>query len=220
MNCRKVKRELISFIDGSLDETARAAVAEHLWLCPRCAREERRLRSVKEMLGQVRLKGPSPPLLRATRRRIAAEQATPAREFLSWRPSLSFTLSAILMVFLIISGVLVAYTSTSGQRAKELYQIQQAIQNQGLIRQVSALEGQMPQLSDQILLAGMELTLREVVNLDPKTATREDIGQIQDRLRRSQIATSLPSLLQRAEGKQVRRFLASLLPILQKINNL
>jgi len=222
MKCKKARRELLGFVDGSLEGEGRRAVAEHLWVCPQCAEEERRLRSVAEALGRVRAVAPSPSLLHSTRSEVAAlRRGALARGKGVVRGiwHLSPTALAVVAVLVVGSGLLMAHSATTGLKARELRQLQQRIEGQGLLRQAHLSQREMPQLADQMVLAGVELVLREVVNLSPDSAGQQGLEQLKRRVTMSKLEDSLTSLVGRSEGRE-KRALTQLLRAIEDIEKL
>jgi len=222
MRCRDVEKDLLGFIDGSLDQETRRDVSDHLWTCPSCAREERRLRLANEVLGRVREGTPLPALLSATRRKIAAARLEALARGKGWMRrvwQLSPGIAVVAGGLLVVSGLLMAHSSTAGQRVRETRQVQQRIQGEGLLRQVHQIQREMPQLADQMVLANVELALREAANLDTRSLDREGIEAIQKRLASARITESLASLVRRAGGKE-KEVLSRLLVAVREISKL
>lgn len=222
MRCRKVKRELVGFIHKALDEESRRAVSKHLWICPACAGEERRLHWVADILGRARAVAPPPSLLHSARSKVAGAQgeALARGQGLARRVwHLSPAALVVAMGLAVASGLLMAHSSTSGQKARELRQLQERIRAEGLLRQAHLLQREMPQLADQMVLAGVELVLREVANLDPRSPGEEEIQEIKKRVATSEAVESLTSLVRRAEGMK-KNALGRLLLGIQEIEKL
>lgn len=219
MRCRRVRGELLEFINNSLDGESRRAISEHLWTCPRCAEEEERLRSVALVLGRLQPEVPSPRLLFSTREKLEGarrEMMRKGQRLLrrAWRLSPAALLGVVGLV--VASGLLMAHSSSGWYKARELRQLQQRVHREGLIRQVALLREEMPQLADQMVLASAELVLREIVNLDPRSGGEEGIRGIQRRITSSRMRDSLGSLERRAGGGE-KKVLADLLLCVQEI---
>jgi hypothetical protein len=112
-----------------------------------------------------------------------------------------------------------AHSATTGLKARELRQLQQRIEGQGLLRQAHLSQREMPQLADQMVLAGVELVLREVVNLSPDSAGQQGLEQLKRRVTMSKLEDSLTSLVGRSEGRE-KRALTQLLRAIEDIEKL
>lgn len=222
MRCRKVRHELAGFVNKTLDQPTMRAIGDHLWYCSNCADEERRSRSAVEVLRRVEPETPPPPLLDSTRRKVAAvREEISARDARGLRKIWGFSPTTLVVAccLLVASGLLVAHSSTNGQKIRELRQLQQKIQAQRLVRQTRLLQREMPRLADQMLLAGVELVLREVENLDGRSPQERALRDVQQRLAVCKAAESLNSLIRRAETRD-REVLRRLLSAVERIEKL
>ena len=78
-SCVQVARTLQRYLDGDLDEAARARIAGHLGLCRRCGLDEQAYRAIKESLARRGTAVRSEPLerLRAFAAEIVADGPPP-----------------------------------------------------------------------------------------------------------------------------------------------
>lgn len=86
MDCKRIKDELVAYLDGELGESAAAAVRGHLERCPACKLDLERLSAAGSILGEIRDIEPSADFTaRTMRRALDAPQLRVSRSALMRR---------------------------------------------------------------------------------------------------------------------------------------
>lgn len=120
MKCRKTRKLLGEYIDGSLDSESAEALEAHVSSCDRCTRELEALRAYREKLASLRdAKAPTGFLIGVKNSIEAAEKESPKREafFSSPRIKVPLELAGALAVVLI---AVVIFRNVSPQRERQL----------------------------------------------------------------------------------------------------
>jgi|GEM_PF-2233602 len=79
MECKKVKRKLLAFMDGELKEGEERRIRAHFRSCPSCEKERREFSSLWEFLLKLKPVEPPPYLIQRT-----ITEVTTAREKMPW----------------------------------------------------------------------------------------------------------------------------------------
>src|SRR3972149_1192848 len=87
------EEDFIQYLDGRLNEAARAELDRHLAACADCRGRVDELRGVMGVLGEWQAAGPSPRFDAALRARLAEEPAS-APPWFAWRPAYAAGLAA------------------------------------------------------------------------------------------------------------------------------
>ena len=103
MTCRKAERWLLTSFDRELPGPSRAALAEHLGLCPECRRRSEEYGLLRSRLGGVRTPDPLPRFWERLEARIAEDR--PADSGVLW---LKLWVRAIPVSLSLIAGFLIA----------------------------------------------------------------------------------------------------------------
>ena len=102
MNCEKISKSLVSYLDGRASERERAAVEEHLKACADCRERAEEFRRLWAVMAEVPAAEPSFGFDARLRQRIAAE---PKRKLWAWMvPSPRLAASVALLVGLAVFG--------------------------------------------------------------------------------------------------------------------
>src|SRR3990172_6657440 len=93
------EEDFIQYLDGRLNEAARAELDRHLAACADCRGRVDELRGVMGVLGEWQAAGPSPRFDAALRARLAEEPAS-APPWFAWRPAYAAGLAAAAVLVL------------------------------------------------------------------------------------------------------------------------
>jgi anti-sigma factor RsiW len=100
MNCEKLTPELITYLDGRMNEVDRRETEEHLRGCAACRERAEQFRHVWTVMDQVPVIEPSFGFDARVRQRVAAE---PGRNWFGWfAPQARLAFSAVLLIALTV----------------------------------------------------------------------------------------------------------------------
>jgi hypothetical protein len=108
MKCRKTRKLLGEYIDGSLDSESAKALKAHVTSCDRCARELETLRSYREKLATLRdAKAPAGFLIGVKNRIETAEEESPKRRAFFSSPRIKVPLELAGAVAVVLIAVVI-----------------------------------------------------------------------------------------------------------------